>query len=81
MSTLQLVGLRQKKKGYECVCAQRGGGGALRDGVKLLPAGVYVSLGVAGESRGLGWGWGGECNVIACWCICSGGSFRFRLVM
>lgn len=24
-----------------------GGGGALRDGVKLLPAGVYVSLGVA----------------------------------
>ena len=25
-----------------------GGGGALRDGVKLLPAGVYVSLGVVG---------------------------------
>lgn len=24
------------------------GGGALRDGVKLLPAGVYVSLGVVG---------------------------------
>lgn len=57
--------------------------------MKLLPAGVYVSLGV--ESRGLGWedgekgggpgGCGAVRNVIACWCICSGGSFRFRLVM
>lgn len=58
MSTVQLVGLRQKKKkrGCECVRGDEGGGsgdgcgggceGALRDGVKLLPAGVYVSLGV-----------------------------------
>lgn len=30
-----------------CVCV-RGAGGALRDGVKLLPAGEYVSLGVVG---------------------------------
>lgn len=59
-----------------------GGGGALRDGVKLLPAGVYVSLGEAWLSRGLGRVVvTGGYNVIACWCICSGGSFRFRLVM
>lgn len=34
------------------MCAEKvvvvGGGSWLRDGVKLLPAGVYVSLGVVG---------------------------------
>lgn len=31
-----------------CVWRVGGGGGVLRDSVKLLPAGVYVSLGVVG---------------------------------
>ncbi len=30
------------------MCAEEVERGALRDGVKLLPAGVYVSLGVVG---------------------------------
>lgn len=48
------------------MCVQRRWkGGALRDGVKLLPAGVYVSLGVEGQSRGLGWGWGGVMSLPA----------------
>lgn len=60
MSTVQLVGLRQKGvRVCVCVCVERRWRGALRDGVKLLPAGVYVSLGVVGLSRGLGWVVGG----------------------